>query len=166
MAVTNTKPSNTKSIIAKNTLWNLISRVILLPIGILAIPALVRGMGTERFGLFSLCWTILGYFTILDLGLGQTTTKYVTSSLSTNDTRDVYKVIGTTSGILLAFGILLGIAIAIVSPWLIINFLKAPDQLIFEGIQMLRLLAIAIPFIFLSNSLRGALEAKQRFDLI
>ena len=31
---------------------------------------------------------------------------------------------------------------------------------------MLRLLALVIPFIFISNSLRGALEAKQRFDLI
>jgi O-antigen/teichoic acid export membrane protein len=64
-------------LIARNTLLNLIGLAAPLLVAILTIPYVVHGLGTDRFGLLSLAWVVLGYFTIFDLGLGRATTKYV-----------------------------------------------------------------------------------------
>uniref|UniRef100_UPI0034E2C47B oligosaccharide flippase family protein n=1 Tax=Methanothrix sp. TaxID=90426 RepID=UPI0034E2C47B len=69
------------SLIARNAVLNLIGQAVPLLVGVLTIPFVVRGLGTDRFGLLSLAWVVLGYFTIFDLGLGRATTKYVAEAL-------------------------------------------------------------------------------------
>jgi len=67
-------------LLARNTLLNLLGQAVPLLVGVLTIPFIVHGLGTERFGLLSLAWVILGYFTIFDLGLGRATTKPAAAS--------------------------------------------------------------------------------------
>jgi len=56
------------SLLARNTLLDFIVQTMPLLVGVITIPFIVRGLGTKRFGLFSLGWVILGYFAIFDLG--------------------------------------------------------------------------------------------------
>jgi len=70
-----------KSILARNTFLNIIGLSLPFLVGIIAIPLIISGLGTERFGLLSLGWVILGYVGIFDLGLGRATTKFVASAL-------------------------------------------------------------------------------------
>jgi O-antigen/teichoic acid export membrane protein len=58
-------------LLARNTIWNLIGQLVPLLVGMVAIPPLVRGLGIDRFGLLSLVWVIIGYFSFFDLGLGR-----------------------------------------------------------------------------------------------
>lgn len=69
------------SLLAHNTLLNFIGQAVPLLVGVVTIPFIVQGLGTERFGLLSLAWVILGYFTIFDLGLGRATTNFVAEAL-------------------------------------------------------------------------------------
>lgn len=65
------------SLMARNTFLNFIGQAVPLLVGVITIPFIIRGLGTDRFGLLSLAWIVLGYFAIFDLGLGRTTTKFI-----------------------------------------------------------------------------------------
>ena len=43
--------------------------------GVVAIPRLVHSLGVDRFGLLSLAWIIVGYFSLFDMGMGRALTK-------------------------------------------------------------------------------------------
>lgn len=57
--------------LAKNTLINFAGFVLPLAVGLITIPLIVSGFGVERFGLLTLAWAIIGYFSLFDLGLGR-----------------------------------------------------------------------------------------------
>ena len=151
--------------IVRNTAINLISRVILLPIGLLVIPVILRGMGTDRFGIFSLTWVLLNYFAILDFGLSQAATKFIAAELNKGDSRLIPGLFWTSSLIMVGIGMVLTLGAVLISPWLVNQVLRPPQELVLESIRMFQFLAVSIPFVFLNNSLRGTLEAAQRFDL-
>ena len=65
--------------IATNTLWNLVATAAPMPVALYAIPVLIAGLGKDRFGLLALAWTLIGYFTLFDLGLGRALTQLVAS---------------------------------------------------------------------------------------
>jgi len=72
-------------LLARNTLLNFIGQILPLIVGVVTIPFVIQGLGTERFGLLSLAWVVLGYFAIFDLGLGRATTKFVAEALGRGD---------------------------------------------------------------------------------
>src|SRR5438445_9262905 len=63
--------------VARHTLYNILGQALPLAVGLVAIPILTRSLGDTRFGLLALMWAIIGYFSLLDLGLGRATTKFV-----------------------------------------------------------------------------------------
>lgn len=63
--------------VLKNSIWNLMGLVFPLFSAILAIPILIKNIGSESFGILSLIWVFIGYFSLFDLGLGRAVTKLV-----------------------------------------------------------------------------------------
>jgi O-antigen/teichoic acid export membrane protein len=63
--------------ILHNAGWNLLGNLMPMLTGLLAVPYLVKQLGTERFGLLSLGWILIGYFGLFDFGLGRALTKMV-----------------------------------------------------------------------------------------
>ncbi len=152
-------------LIAKNTILNFVGQVVPLLIGILAIPYIVRGLGTSRFGVLSLTWVVLGYFTIFDLGLGRATTKYVAEALGKGDPDQFPRIAWTAITVQGLFGMLGALVLAGITPLLVERILNIPPQLVGEAKATFYVLAIAIPIILVSSSFFGVLEAAQRFDL-
>jgi O-antigen/teichoic acid export membrane protein len=81
-------------------------------------------------------------------------------------TEGVPRVLGTALMVQAVFGMSAGLGIAAVTPMLVNDVLALPAGLKPEGVSTLQLVALAIPIVFASNSLRGALYAAQRFDLV
>ena len=73
------------SLLAKNTVLNFIGQVVPLFVAVIAIPFIIRGLGADRFGILSLAWIIIGYFSIINLGLGRATTKFVAEALGKDE---------------------------------------------------------------------------------
>lgn len=162
-----TVKSNTgKRRIAQNTLLNFFSRAILIPIGLISLPAIVNGMGSERFGLFSLTWVLLSYFTILDLGFSQAITKFIATEINQKRDQSIPHIFWTATLVLALFGLVISILIFLATPWIVNDVLHTPQLLTDEAVRMFQILGLAVPFIFVSNAFRGAIEAKQRFDLV
>src|SRR5712671_779118 len=63
--------------LARNAVWNLLSLVAPMLVALGAIPALIRTLGIDRFGILTLAWMLIGYCSLFDLGLGRALTKLV-----------------------------------------------------------------------------------------
>ena len=154
------------SLIARNTLLNLIGQALPLLVGVITIPLVVHGLGTDRFGLLSLAWVVLGYFTIFDLGLGRATTKYVAEALGKGESDQVPEIIWTAVTFQAALGFIGAIVLFGITDLLVERVLNIPPELVVEAKDTFHLLALSIPLVLVSSSFSGVLEAAQRFDLV
>ena len=135
-------------------------------VGVVTIPLVVRGLGTERYGLLSLAWVVLGYFTIFDLGLGRATTKFVSEALSKGEADQVPQIVWTAATFQAILGLFGGLVLFGITDVLIEDILNIPPELMGEAKDTLYLLALSVPLVLLSISFGGVLEAAQRFDLM
>jgi len=62
-------------LLARNTLLNLVGHLVPLLAGLATIPYVVRGLGNDGFGILSIAWVLLGYFSLPALGLGRESAK-------------------------------------------------------------------------------------------
>lgn len=153
-------------LLARNAIVNLLGQGAPLLVAVFAIPVLTRQLGSARFGLLTLAWVVLGYFSLFDLGLGRAMTKVVAERLGLGQEDTVPAVVWTTLALMLALGVVGSIVSLAISPWLVFHALKIPNPLKPESLQTFYLLAVAIPLVTSTAGLRGVLEAKQRFDLV
>ncbi len=154
------------SLLVRNALLNLVGQAVSLVVGVVTIPFIVRGLGIERFGLLSLIWVILGYFTIFDLGLGRATIKFVAEALGKGQHEEIPRLVWTAVTAQAALGVAGALALAGMTPLLVGRILNIPPDLAEEAKATFYLLALAVPAILVSGSFLGVLEAAQRFDLV
>jgi len=154
------------SLVARNTLLNLLGQLLPLAVGVATIPVIVPALGEERFGLLGLMWAVLGYFSVLDFGLGRATTKFVAQYAAQGDEGALHRVATLAVASQTGIGVLAGIALAALTPLAVATVLRVPAALSDEARSSFLLLALSVPFVVLSLSLRAILEAIQRFDLV
>jgi len=154
------------SLVARNTLLNLVGQVLPLAVGVATIPVIVPALGEERFGLLGLMWAVLGYFSVLDFGLGRATTKFVAQFAAQGDEGALQRVATLAVASQTGIGVLAGIVLAAMVPLVVETVLQVPAGLLGEARSSFLLLALSVPFVVLSLSLRAILEAIQRFDLV
>ena len=153
-------------LLARNTIWNLLGTLLPMAVAVVSIPPLVRALGLDRFGLLSLAWIVIGYFSLFDVGIGRALTKLVAEKLGTNEEQSVPPLAWTSLLLLFALGVLGGLATFAVSSRLVHGMLKIPATLQPEALRSFYLLAISIPTVTVTSGLRGILEAQQRFRLL
>ncbi len=153
-------------ILARNTILNFIGQVIPLLVGVITIPFIIRGLGIERFGLLSLAWVVLGYFTIFDLGMGRATTKFVAEALGKGEEDQVPRLVWTAVTVQAILGIVGALVLFGITPLLVERILNIPTELVGEAKFTFYLLALSVPVVLVSGSFRGVLEAAQRFELV
>ena len=135
-------------------------------VAVIAMPFIVRGLGTERFGLLSMAWVVMGYFTIFDLGLGRATTKYVAEALGKGEGDQVPQIIWTAVTFQAILGLVGALVLFGITDFLVGSVLNIPTQLLGEARYSFHLLAFSLPVVLVSSSFSGVMEAAQRFDLI
>lgn len=150
----------------RNALLNLLGAVLPLCAGLFAIPPLIGALGVERFGLLNLCWLLVGYFSLFDLGLGRALTRLVAERLATGEQGEIPRLVGTAMRLMSWLGIGAAIFVAALSPALTASWLKIPAALENETLIACLILAATLPFVVLAAGWRGVLEAYGRFDLV
>jgi O-antigen/teichoic acid export membrane protein len=153
-------------LLARNTLWSLLGQASPLIVAIFAIPPLLRGLGNERFGLLSLSWVLIGYFSLFDLGLGRALTQLVAERLGRGRDRDLTTAVWTSLLLMLVLSLLGGLSLALASPYVIHRLLHVPQGLEPETRRAFGFVAAAVPLVVLTAGLAGILSAQQRFGAL
>ena len=150
-------------LLARNTIWNLLGQILPMGVALVTIPIIIRGLGVDRFGVLSLAWILVGYFSLFDLGIGRALTKLVADKLGANEEHSIVPLVWTSLLLMLMLGGLGALATLFVSPLLVYRLLKVPQALQNETLHGFHLLAASIPIVIVTAGLRGILEALQRF---
>jgi len=151
---------------ARNVFWNLLGVGVPLIVAVVAMPLLIEGLGAARFGILTIAWMVVGYFSLFDLGLGRAVTKVVAERIGAGRDAEIPVVVWTAMSLMCGLGFAGAILIASLSPWLVESALKIPTELQSETLSAFWLLAISIPLVVSSTGLRGVLEAHQRFGIV
>src|SRR5260370_857741 len=153
-------------LLARNTVWNLLGYGTPMVVAVFCIPVLIRGLGTDRFGVLTLAWALIGYASLFDLGLGRALTQLVAKKLGAGEEGEIPSLAWTSLLLMMLLGFVGTGSILLISPWLVHRALNVPGALQGETVQSFRLLGLSIPFVITTTGLRGLLEAHQHFRLV
>jgi O-antigen/teichoic acid export membrane protein len=153
-------------LLARNAVLNIFGHVAPMAVALVAIPILVPRLGTERFGVLTLAWMLIGYFSLFDLGLGRALTQLIAERLGDGRDAEIPGLTWTALAVVSAIGTLGGVVLFALAPTLAHRLLRVPVHLQPETLLALRLLALALPFVIATAALRGVLEATQRFGVV
>ncbi len=149
-----------------NSAINLAGQIAPLAAGLAAMPVLVHALGPERFGVLAMGWVLVGYFSLFDLGLGRTLTRFASRAIGEGRAEEVPAIVKPILKIMLVLGIFGGAAVLLGTHWLVGDLLKLPTGLKSEARAAFVVLALGIPIVIFNAALTGVLEAHQRFGLI
>jgi O-antigen/teichoic acid export membrane protein len=135
-------------------------------LGLVTIPFIVRGLGPERFGMLSLAWAVIAYMAIFDLGLGRAATKFASEAVGKGESGAVPSVVWAAVLMQATLGVCGGLLLMATASLLVDDVLKMPPELRGEARASVYVLACSVPTFLIMGSLRGILEAVQRFDLV
>jgi O-antigen/teichoic acid export membrane protein len=152
--------------VARNGVLNLVGQIVSILAGVFTLPYIVKGLGTNGFGILSIAWMLFNYFLIFDLGLSRATTKYVAEYLNPETRHKIPEVVWTSFRLQLILGVAGGALIAALVPYAVHHVFKMPVAYMGEARNSLLLLCASLPILLISNLARGILEGAQRFDLV
>jgi O-antigen/teichoic acid export membrane protein len=155
-----------RSLLAKNSVLNLFGQILPMLVGIFTIPYIIRGLGSDGYGILSIAYMVLGYFGIFDLGLSRATVKFVAEHLSPDQIHKVPELVWTSLFLLVSLGCAGGALLAALVPVAVTHWFKMPPSFIGQARISLYILAASMPIMLSNDALRGVLEAAQRFDLV
>ncbi len=146
-------------------LWNMAGVVLPLAVALPTIPAIVRHLGVTKFGILSVIWMLIGYFSIFDLGLSRALTKVVADRLGSEGEREVPALVVTTLVLVTAVIVPVSALLALLSGEVVQRLLHLPPAMAADAVNSIRWLAASLPFVLGAVVLFGALEGLQEFGL-
>jgi O-antigen/teichoic acid export membrane protein len=155
----------TGRLLARNSALNLFGQALPILAAVLAIPPLMRGLGDERFGVLTLAWAAIGYFSLFELGLGKALTQAVALRLGNGDREGVAGLTWTALVLLVVFGVIGSIVFLAITPVLTTRILNIPPSLRPEAQLAFWILAAALPIVVITGGLRGLIEGHQHFGV-
>jgi O-antigen/teichoic acid export membrane protein len=135
-------------------------------VAFISVPIVLSKLGTQRFGVLTLSWTFIGYFSLFDLGMGRVITQIVSREVDGENEAKVIKVIENAIFVLCCLGILGTIIVTKLTPFIVSELLHIDSTLKIEVTRCFYIMALCIPIVIVSNVYSGILEAKQRFDCV
>ncbi len=147
----------------RNAAWNLAGSAVPMLAGLALIPFTLGRLGNEAFGVLTLVWGLIGYFSLFDLGVGRALTVQLSQLRATDRRGDMGPVL--RAGMLLT-GIagLLGVAVVwLLTPRLANDWLKISPHLQDDASRAFLITAVGVLPTTVASGLRGALEGIDRF---
>jgi O-antigen/teichoic acid export membrane protein len=151
--------------VGRHTLYNLAGTAIPSLLALVTVPAYLRLIGPERYGVLAIAWLILGYFGVFDLGLGKATSQRI-AVLRDADAAARGRAFSTALVANVLVG-LVGAALLWPAAWVMFaHELRATAALRAEALAALPILAACVPVATTLGVVSGALMAREKFALV
>jgi O-antigen/teichoic acid export membrane protein len=152
--------------VLRNAAWNLGGSMLPLLAAAALMPFIIARLGVERFGLLSLAWVLIGYFSLFDLGLGRALTKMIAERRGTPRAAEVNSLASTGIVLMVLLGLAGGVLMAACAPLGFRWLERLPAELQYEARRSVWLVALGIPLVVASAGLRSVLEGVQAFGVL
>lgn len=149
--------------LSRSILWNICGTALPLVVGVAVVPTIVSRLGVERFGLLSVIWMLIGYFSLFDLGLSRTLTKVTADRVGSPAEREIPSLLCTALVLVLTCSITVSAVLAACSRVLAQRVLHVSPQMLGDVSDSIIWLSLGLPFVMISTVLIGVLEGFQKF---
>lgn len=150
--------------IAKNSLYNLLRRLLAFPVGLILPPVVLSYMGVEGYGVWALIQALVAYSMILDMG-SDAMTKYTAEYKSQENHPKISRLFNTLFVFYLFLFVIFFLAVFIYRDWIIDVFIKtvkfSREDISFALVLYTAVFGINMVFRVYSSFLNGL----QRMDL-
>lgn len=146
-----------------NSGWNLLAHGAGFVTALVAIPVLIRNLGTEAFGVFSIYMAVVGYFGLLDLGIGRAVTSQVAHYDTLGEPRTMVTSIATANAMLALLGAMGCALVLLLREPILSLLLRNSSGVDADRSASLVILALTIPLVVVTSGFRGALEGLREF---
>jgi len=150
----------------KNGFYNVLGAVIRIGLTLLTIPLIIRLIGVEEYGLWTLVSTMLGIVGLAEAGLSVSTTVFLSRDLANDDTDGISQTLTVTFGAMLLLATLAAIALWTGAALLVGVFPKLGQAQQAVAVQALQLGGIVVWARLLQQVLVGVEQAHQRYGVI
>lgn len=147
----------------RHTIWNLIGNGAPLAVGIFFIPYTLSQLGNEAFGVLTLMWALIGYFSLFDLGVGRALVLEVAGLLKADKPHEVSHAFFIGMLLTALTGLLGGICIFLIAPVLASSWLNIIPALQRDAQIAFQIVGLGIIFTTLTSGMRGTQEALGEF---
>lgn len=151
--------------IRKHTLINLTGAIIPMLVMLITVPLYIKVLGDVRYGVLALVWLMIGYFSVLEMGLGKSTANHIAKLHEAPD-NERSTIFWTALLINLAFGLVASFILWGIGDYLISTVLKMPQEFRQETIEALPWIIATLPLALVSSVLTGALEGRNKFSIV
>ncbi len=152
-----------KRVITNNIKYNIASQIVGFVVGLMLFPFIVSHVGKEVYGAYLLVTTCIGYFGVLDFGVGAAIPKYIAEFTGKNDLKGAGKIINSSLFFYTIVGIFVAICLVILSFCFDRIFhISSGDVAVMR--QLFWVAALASLFIWPGRTFDSVLYGLQRFD--
>ncbi|SAK52012.1 lipopolysaccharide biosynthesis related membrane protein [Caballeronia hypogeia] len=149
----------------RNVAINFVGLILPTFVSLATVPAYIRLVGVERYGVVSLVWTLIGYFSILDLGMSMAAQHQIAKAHAAGDIAQRTRVFWSAVWLNFATGVIGGLAIYFGAFLYTAYVAHSAPALQHEVYRALPWLAMAIPLANVSWVFAGAINAMERFGV-
>lgn len=146
-----------------NAFFNILSTIVNILLLFILTPVITRGLGDVGYGVYIILGTIGGALSILNLGLGEATLRYVSFYYSKDDKKSVNRVFNATFWLYAILGFIVSI-VFIITPGSIITLLNL-EFLGEDGNLLIRITILLFFINFINGCFSSVPQALQRYDI-
>lgn len=148
-----------------NALFSAVSGLLPLALSFIFWPYIVGNLGESAYGIFALVGSVIGYLTLLDLGLGNAVVKYVAEYAGQRDQEKVKELIGVALSLFATVGIVGFLIILLIANVLATHLLKIPPELVNEAYRCFSAASLGFFFTMSMTLLSAIINGLNRYDI-
>jgi len=154
--------SQGKTSLHTSTLTNWLSLGMNLLVGFFLTPYIIKTIGTEQFGLWSLIITVVGYYGFLDLGVTGAVMRYMTWHIAKKEHDELNRVFNTAL-LFFSFTGMIVIAVSLMAPRPLAYFFKIGEAGFIPFRNLILIVGISAGIIFPSRVFSTLIRAHEQW---
>jgi O-antigen/teichoic acid export membrane protein len=135
-------------------------------VAVVAVPITVRGLGDDGYGIVALVGAVSGYLAITQAGFGSAIVRFISQFVTRGEGRAIRECLTEVLSWFSIAGIVGGVAMWALAPWLVNSVLKVPTALTAEAIDAFRIGGVTFAAGALVAPLSLLPNAFLRYDLV
>jgi O-antigen/teichoic acid export membrane protein len=147
----------------KNSLFNAAGGIIRIGVGFLTIPVLIRLLGIEEYGLWTLASTVISIATLAESGLSTTTTVFISQDLGKQDFKGANETLFITIGMMLLLSTIAAFLLWLGSDFISSSLFRLEENQYLRVTESLKIGGLIAWSKMLQQVLIGAEQAYQRY---
>lgn len=151
--------------ILRNVAINLFGLILPTFVSLVTVPSYIKMLGVERYGVIALVWTLIGYFSVLDLGMSMAAQNQISKAYASKDADACERVFWSAFWLNFITGAIGGLLIYSGGAFYTAYFTHVTPELRHEVYLALPWLAVAIPIANVSWVFAGAINGAERFGI-